>query len=258
MKTLLLPIALILSLACAGQDNYVDPMPKAERDALPKPSAIIHADPAVNYGLCFCFDLRYGYIMVGPGKDGCSEIWSQKNWDSLKVIWGHYEDSKKPRRRWFGNCDCPVKDQLDSLRNSIRNTPHLGRISYYDSPSGKWIDIDAIPMDSVPYPFHPIEIHDLQPLCHYDEGIRLDRNGNIIPEWRGIDSIDLPPGHLTRTDSVRVTRRKRKPAQKAKKNISFSSGRITGVFAIGTPQSGVMTQADYQKFTEREKKGRKK
>ena len=79
---------------------YVDPFPKRVRDTLPKP---------VVYGnmkdYCFCFDLRKDFIMIGPGKDGCFEIWRQKDFDKLQKIWGAYNDKGKFDRYWICTCN---------------------------------------------------------------------------------------------------------------------------------------------------------
>lgn len=95
----LLSILGVVFVANSQDSIYVDPMPKAVRDTLPKPLVILHIGKD-----CYPWVMGVDYITIGPNEQGCLEIWTAKEYAKLEKIWEAYNKAKMPRRKWVGDC----------------------------------------------------------------------------------------------------------------------------------------------------------
>lgn len=105
---ILLPLGLfgqsILRRSVVKDTEYIDPYPKWVRDTLPKPIVYGYMK---DYKGQFSFDLRRGYLIIGPDSEtGCFEIWDSTGWSRLNRIWAYYNDSLHLyNRKWICTCN---------------------------------------------------------------------------------------------------------------------------------------------------------
>jgi hypothetical protein len=80
------------------QINYKnDPMPKVERDSLPKPYILLEVGSN-----CFCPMVDSNFISIGPNKDHICEVWLLKDYREYTAICEKYNDDNRPLRAWIG------------------------------------------------------------------------------------------------------------------------------------------------------------
>lgn len=84
--------------AQAQRDEYVDPMPKKQRDRLPKPTVVIHVS-----GACYPMVEGPNWISIGPNEWGFVEIWSLKNFALLEKAEERWYKKGGALRKWIGN-----------------------------------------------------------------------------------------------------------------------------------------------------------